>query len=337
MMPLINHQEMTLAGQAANTIAAGSVFEDYQNRRAANTLRRHAAALGVWARYLSDLGLAAGRTKAADWQSNPAAWHGVTWGLVEGFVKWMLKRGYSVNSVNSQLSSIKVYFRLAAKAGAVPPEESWKIANVKGYSYAEGIHLDQKRKTTRISDKKTESIILTSDQALALKVKHPATPQGIRDRLLICLLLDLGLRVSEVAGLQVADFTEPGYVTVYRPKTSTSDRMELTADISQALEMYRPYLRKEGALLRGSRKNGVLTDTEMSTRAIARRLRTLGRDLLGLSELSPHDLRHTWATHAAKNSDPFVLVEAGGWTSLATARRYIARSKVVNQGIELDY
>lgn len=270
-------------------------------------------------------------------QSVPAAWHGVTWGLVEGFVRWLLRQGYSVASINNRLSAVKVYARLAARADAIPAEEHALIREVRGYGETEGKRVNERRFKSRIGHKKDEALVLTAEQARLLKMQHAATPQGIRDRLLICLLLDLGLRASEVAALRVEDFAEPGYVTVYRQKTDSVDRMELTADILKALVAYAPYQRKEGLLLRGSRKNEKLTKQNMSVRAIGSRVKILGRDILGLWELSPHDLRHTWATRAAKNSDPFTLRDAGGWTNMQTPGRYVERAKVVNEGIKLDY
>jgi integrase len=261
----------------------------------------------------------------------------VTWGLVEGFVKWLLNEGYSVSSVNNRLSAVKVYTRLATKAGVISPTEAALIRDVRGYGTTEGKRVDKVRAQTRIGHKKEEAIVLTAEQARLLKTKHPPTPQGIRDRLLMCLLLDLGLRAGEVAALRVEDLAEPGYVTVYRPKTDTTNRMELKADLLAALADYRPYLRDRGRLLRGSRKNGELTNQVMSVRAIGGRIKILGRDILGIWELSPHDLRHTWATRAAKGSNPFVLRDAGGWANMQTPGRYVERAKVVNEGIQLDY
>jgi integrase len=267
----------------------------------------------------------------------PGAWHGVTWGLVEGFVRWLLNQGYSVASINNRLSAVKVYARLATRAGAIPAEEHALIREVRGYGETEGKRVDERRPKRRVGYKKDEALVLTAEQARLLKTQYTSTPQGIRDRLLICLLLDLGLRASEVAALRVEDFAEPGYITVYRQKTDSVDRMELTADILKALAAYAPYQRKEGLLLRGSRKTEELTEQNMSVRAIGSRVKILGRDILGLWELSPHDLRHTWATRAAKNSDPFTLRDAGGWTNMQTPGRYVERAKVVNEGIRLDY
>ena len=359
------------AGQVANLAAANYLFADYLQRRAEKTIRTQHAALQLWVQYLSELGaasqlLAGAETWASAYfskkekqaiaergkkqanplpiiygayfcQREPAAWIGVTWGLAEGFVHWLLQQGYSVSSVNNRLSAIKVYVRLAAKAGAISPTEHALIQEVRGYSATEGNRIDKARPAARVGYKKEEAIVLEAKQARRFKSEHPPTPQGIRDRLLVCLLLDLGLRASEVAALKVEDFTEIGIVTVYRQKTDTVDRMQLSADIEAALEDYAKFMRKSGTLLRGSRKNNKLTNQVMSVRAIGARIKTLGRDILGIWELSPHDLRHTWATRAAKDSNPFVLRDAGGWTNMQTPSRYVEKARIVNEGIKLDY
>lgn len=367
----LQKSELAHAGEAANRTATDYLFADYHQRRAEKTIRTQTAALLLWVQFLEEVG-AAGEllTEAEAWASSyfddkeranlhdyaqsqpaslpiiygahycqhiPTAWQGVTWGLVEGFVKWLLNQGYSVASVNNRLSAVKVYTRLAAKAGVISPTEQALIREVRGYGSTEGKRVDRKRPKTRLGYKKGEAIVLTAQQARLLKSKHPPTPQGIRDRLLMCLLLDLGLRASEVAVLTVEDLSEPGYVTVYRQKTDTTDRMELTTDLLAALADYGKYMRKNGTLLRGSRKNGKLSHQIMSVRAVGARVKILGRDILGIWELSPHDLRHTWATRAAKESNPFVLRDAGGWTNMQTPSRYVERSKVVNEGIRLDY
>jgi hypothetical protein len=76
-------------------------------------------------------------------------------------------------------------------------------------------------------------------------------------------------------------------------KTDSVDRMELLADILEALTAYEPYRREEGILLRGSGYNEELTKQNMSVRAIGGRVKILRRGILGLLELSPHDLGHT--------------------------------------------
>lgn len=325
---------LTEAAQAANTTAVAHIFTDYHQRLAAKTIATQTAALGIWVDYLAAVGISP--HPLTDYQQTPTAWQGVTWGLVQGFVKWLLKKGYSMTTVNNRLSTVKVYIRLAAKAGVIPFTEHALIKEVNGYTLTESKRIDQKRGKTRLGNKKAEAIVLSADQARQLKTSHPATPQGARDRLLVCLLLDLGLRASEVAGLMVEDFAE-GQVTVYRQKTDHTDRMALTPDIEAALTAYRPHMRPNGLLLRGSRKNGELTEEGMGVRAVAARVQALAWHVLGVRTLSPHDLRHTWATRAARHTNPFVLRDAGGWSNMQTPGRYVERGKVVNDGVRLDY
>lgn len=172
-----------------------------------------------------------------------------------GFVKWLPHQGYSVASVNNRLSAVRVYVRLAAKAGVISADEHALIHEVRGYGETEGKRIDERRSKSRVGHKKKGALVLTAEQATLLKTEHAPTPQGIRDR----LLLDLGVRAIEAAALRVEDFAEPGYVTVHRPKTDSVDRMELSTDIVKALAAFAPYQRKEG-LLRGSRKNEELND-----------------------------------------------------------------------------
>lgn len=74
----------------------------------------------------------------------------------------------------------------------------------------------------------------------------------------------------------------------------------------------------------------------MSARAITERVRVLGH-AVGVDGLSPHDLRHHWATVAMRNgTDVKSLQDAGGWSSPAMALRYAESAAIANQGVKLD-
>ncbi len=66
--------------------------------------------------------------------------------------------------------------------------------------------------------KKAEAVPLAQEQARALK-EQSNTPQGRRDSLLMCLLLDHGLRCGEVAALPPESLNLTiGLLTFYRQK-----------------------------------------------------------------------------------------------------------------------
>ena len=73
----------------------------------------------------------------------------------------------------------------------------------------------------------------------------------------------------------------------------------------------------------------------MSERAITARVRELGA-AVGAAGLSAHDLRHAWATRAARNGTPLDrLQDAGGWSSPAMPLRYVEAARVANEGVRV--
>lgn len=342
---------MEKAGQAANQAAARAAFGDYASRKAANTLRRQAADLANFAAFLRSAALPAGEL-----QHNPDAWRGITWGIVEAFKHWQLAQGYAVSTVNFRLSTIKVYAKLAAKAGAIDPQELAMIQAVGGYAHKEIQHVDELREAEGLNTrrqtrsngqraaKKAAATSITREQAKALR-NQPDTPQGRRDAVIMAILLDHGLRCGELAGLLVENIDlKAGTLTFYRQKVGRTQTHKLSAAAGRALAAYleNDQPMQAGPLLLATRRagkvgeaGGKLAGVGMSNRAITQRVRYLG-ELAGIRGLSAHDCRHYWATQAARNNTPLDrLQDAGGWSSLAMPGRYIEAAKIANEGVNL--
>ena len=357
VLPAVAGDLLAAAGQAADRAAAGGVFAGFQERKAPHTRRRHQADLQLFRTYLAVAGVASG-----DLYIDPDAWQGVTWGLVAGFVQWQLQQGYAIGSVNVRLATVKTYCQLALHAGTLDHDAYIRIKAVKGYSHKEGRHVDQRRTTTRSGRKKAAPISISAEQARQLKRQPNDTPQGRRDALLMCLLLDHGLRCSEVARLRIEDINlSDGTMCFYRPKVDLVQTHALTADTLRAAVAY--LLKdapKRGPLLPGSRKNHTLskkkmkggrrkdgegdrslaaeveTENGMTAGAINKRVGFLGQEI-GLLGLSPHDCRHYWATSATRGgTDLRSLQDAGGWKSPAMPMRYVESAAIANQGVKLS-
>jgi integrase len=166
-----------------------------------------------------------------------------------------------------------------------------------------------------------------------------STLGGRRDALLLCLLLDHGLRCGEVAGLTVNDVDlAAGELRFYRPKVDLQQTHRLTPDTLKAMQAWfdsgdAPAL---GKLLRGSRKGGKLTAAGMTERAITARVADLGK-AIGVEGLSAHDCRHYWATSAARSGTAIDrLMQGGGWTSPAMPLRYIQAAEIANEGVVIE-
>lgn len=342
---VVSHTQLE-AGLVANRLAAQQVFNNYQLRKSSNSLRAQMADLGTFVEYLGAAGIyhlptdgvereRMIRDLAEERQSYPEAWEGITWGLVAGFVQWMLTQGLALASVNRKLSTVKVYAGLAAQSGAIGGSELALIKTVKGYAAKEFKRVDEKRTVTRTGAKKAATTVLTPEQAKKLK-NQPDSPQGRRDAVIMALLIDHGLRVGELAALQVtAVDLVAGQLRFYRPKVGKTQTHKLTKDAIKALRAYMANAPAMGLLLRGSLKNGKLGGG-MGERSITIRVGELG-SRLGIDDLSAHDLRHYWATRAIrKGHDPFRVLQAGGWTSMQTVQKYVDETTIANEGMAGD-
>jgi integrase len=308
------------AGQAADTAAAARLFQQYRSRRAAETVRRQDADLACFAAYLAAAGVLSDCDITGDitLASDASAWVGVTWGIVSGFVAWQVQQGYAVGSINVRLATVKAYAKLATQAGALSADEYARVRLVSGYRHAEGRRLDAARGTKRKGRKKAAPVSISRSQASTLK--QQADPLA---RLLLCLLLDHGLRVGEVASLTPADFDlARGVLRFYRSKVDKTQTHRLSDDALAAAE----------AALAGCQEADTLFGVD---RTIRRRVGALGA-AVGLAGLSPHDCRHYWATAATRAGTPLkALQDAGGWSSPAMPLRYAESAEIANDGVKL--
>jgi integrase len=261
----------------------------------------------LFANYLAEAGV---QRHAEMMYSDPEAWRGITSGLVEGFVKWQIGKGYAISSINVRLSTVKTYCRLAAKATVLHVAQYNAIRLAQGYRHHEGRNIDRSRTVNRVGAKKAEPTKINAGHAAKLKVQ-PDTRQGRRDALLMCLLLDLGMRCSEIAGLQVnsIDLVDSS-ITFYREKVDLLQVHELRGAALDASMAYLPDVTGQEYLFPG------YAGKPITTRAINDRVRTLGRMLpkeYRIENLSPHDCRHYWATLAMRSgTDVAALQQAGG-------------------------
>lgn len=354
---------LEIAGQIANRAAGQSIFQRYLSEKSANTIKRQARDLELFAEYLIDAHIPL--ENGANFQTNSHAWRGVTWGIVEGFTHWLLGEGYAVSSVNARLSTVRIYAQMAVKAGAVERQEGLLIQTVTGFSRTGGLNVDEQREQTRIAEvtyaykergkrrstvvtrrstKKRKPTLIDEETGTALKQPRNESPQGHRDALLMSLLLDHGLRASELALLKVSDLNlATGEMRFYRPKVKGTDHEwtthKLTAETREVASyyiesLYPPPLLADGPLILATTrllKNGAggqLLGEGLNRVRISERVAWLGKQL-GMSKLSAHDCRHYCATRMARlGYSVDELMAWFGWTSAQTAMRYVTAVEV---------
>ena len=141
-----------------------------------------------------------------------------------------------------------------------------------------------------------------------------------RDRAVVALMALAGLRLAEVAGLDVDDVAvsaRRGMVTVRHGKGDIGRSVPLGNEARSLIAAWlqvRPHVSSQ-ALIVGA------GGSRLTPRGLDRVVRRIGA-AAGLT-LSPHVLRHTFVTRLVRSGKDVVLVaELAGHRSLETTRRY---------------
>lgn len=222
---------------------------------------------------------------------------------------------------------------IAARASAEPPPAATSLArlqsSVRGWHRflaREGIEADDP--TGRLRPPKTPRRLpkaLTIDQVERLLAAPSAEePLGIRDRALLELLYATGARVSEAVGLDVDDMAH-GEVLRLRGKGSKERIVPVGSYARTAVDAYltrvRPELAAKGRasarLFLGAR------GAPLSRQSAWLVIRSAAERAQLTAEVSPHTLRHSFATHLLQGgADVRVVQELLGHSSVATTQIY---------------
>ncbi len=304
----------------AEDFARATRLTRYQEGLRDETIRRQKTDLLTLARFLGSVG-----TQPGDFYNDLNAWQGIRAGLLEAFIEWQKLQGYAIGSINIRLATVKAYCHLAYEVGILDVDTYTHIQGVKGIQRKQARNIDAWRPISRVGYKKAQAVDIPLELLPALK--FPATGfLAKRDALLMCLLLDHGLRVGEIVILKRNQIHLRGrLLTFYRPKVDEPQNDRLTNDTLTAARAYLPTLPpKQESLF------------DLAIISVQERVRTLG-ELVGIHGLSPHDCRHSWATRAASHGTPLDrLKQAGGWSNIQTPLRYIKNSAIANEGVILE-
>ena len=144
--------------------------------------------------------------------------------------------------------------------------------------------------------------------------------QGLRDVAILTILYGCGLRISEALALNVGDINHNDFLKI-RGKGNKDRIVPILPVIKDKIDAYLtacPYNQKVGdPLFLGARGERI------SPRIVQRTLEKI-RLSLGLPDnLTPHALRHSFATHLlAEGTDLRSIQELLGHSSLSTTQRY---------------
>ena len=217
----------------------------------------------------------------------------------------MDRAGYARRTVARRLSSVRSLFAYLVAEGLVASDPSSVLA------------------TPKIPSRLPNVIPDDALRAL-LEAPDPSKPSGLRDRAVLELLYATGARVSEVVGLRVSDLDfAQGQVRLFGK--GAKERIVPVYEV--ALAAVKAYLRDgRPELVRTAAQDHLFLSSRgaaLSADAVRRLFRRYATVAGATAGISPHSMRHTFATHLVEaGADLRTVQELLGHVALSTTQIY---------------
>ena len=220
-------------------------------------------------------------------------------------------RGLSSSSINLQLSVIRRLAAEAADNGLLAPELAAGITRVRGVRSA-GVRV---------------GLWLTLDQAeRLLELPNTNSRQGLRDLVLLGLLIGCGLRRNELAQLAIEHVQQRDGRWVLADLVGKGGRVRTVPMPSWLKPLIDAWVEaagiSSGRILRAVNKSDRVTGSCLGAASIFKIVHGYGVDLK--LDLTPHDLRRTFAKLAHKGRAALEQIQISlGHASIQTTERYL--------------
>ncbi|MDN5330958.1 MAG: integrase/recombinase XerD [Tepidanaerobacteraceae bacterium] len=258
-----------------------------------NTLKAYANDLGQFIEYLE-------QSKMSETKSLK----NVTHLDIRGFLAYLREKGVAKKTITRKLSALRSFFKYLTTEGFISEDPTKMV---------QGMKLPKKL-----------PLFLYPAEIEALLSAPKKDVLGIRDKAIMELLYATGVRVSELVSIKLKDVNMGANFIIVYGKGSRERIVFFGSKAAESLEEYlkksRPYLVKslscEYLFLN---KNG----TRLTDRSVRRIIDKYVKELSLNKNISPHTLRHTFATHMLNNgADLKTVQELLGHVSLSTTQLY---------------
>lgn len=216
------------------------------------------------------------------------------------FIDFLKGKNHAPSSIYRAVVALKVFFRFLRKERLIQTEET--------------LYLDTPKIWQLIPDVLSEIEIQNLFETISVDEEL-----GLRDRAILEVLYACGLRVSEVCALNIADVGD----RVIRVK-GKGGKERIVPIAKRAIMWIDRYLlearsdKKENQALFVSKKG-----KRLDRIAVWNRVKYYAKKAGIEKEISPHTLRHCFATHLLENgADLRIIQELLGHASIATTDRY---------------
>jgi integrase/recombinase XerC len=229
-----------------------------------------------------------------------ARWTDLRSAHVRAHVGALHRRGDATRSIQRALSCIRSFLKYLNRIGAV----DGNVASVV--------------RAPKMRHKLPQ--LLDTDQTAQLLNFAPNEPLGLRDAAMLELFYGSGLRLAELVALDVKDLDlAEGFVTV----TGKGRKVRQVPLGRFCIAALRRYLATRDSTEPSAPVFTGRGSARISPRTVQHRVRRLGQRQLGSTEVHPHMLRHSFASHLLESSgDLRAVQELLGHTDISTTQVY---------------
>jgi len=236
-----------------------------------------------------------------------ADWSAVTHDDLLAFMLFLRERRYANSTVARRTAAVKSFYAYLTSEGLVPGDPTEQIDSPKVDRY-----LPKSLTPTQV------------DELLELPLRDP-TPERLRDKGMLELLYATGVRVSELVALNLKDLNMESESVRCVGKGGRERILPISGSATTALEEYLDIARAQ--LARGAAQKTEALFLNHRGKRLTRQgfwliLKGYAEDM-GLGDLTPHMLRHSFASHMLSGGADIRSVQALlGHASLSTTQIY---------------
>ena len=243
------------------------------------------------------------------------------------FVEWAAARGLDPGGLRHR--DVRRYAASLTAAGAAPTTVARKLAALRSlYRFLVSTERVGQNPAELVSSPRKASKlprVLTTEQVEALLDRIPArTPLELRDRALLELACSCGLRCEEIVNLDLGAVDFDSEQARVLGKGSRERVLPVGEPAQRALERY--LARGRPALVGDPREPALFiskSGRRLSPSDVTRRLALWVRNAALAGGVSPHSLRHSFATHLLEGgADLRSIQELLGHASISTTQTY---------------
>jgi len=224
---------------------------------------------------------------------------------LEAFVRGLMSKGLSPRSVARMVASVRGFFKFLAIERKLDESPAADLRAPRAWpALPKFLDLD--------------------DVDRLLAAPGTSTPRGLRDKALLEVLYASGMRVSELVALRPGDLNlENGYLTCI----GKGDKQRIVPVGQDAVEWLRRYMREGRPALLGQRSSPWLfvnaRGGRLSRVGFWKILKAYGIQAGITREISPHVLRHSFATHLLERGADLRAIQVMlGHADLSTTQIY---------------